>query len=217
MSASMDTSNAVSVDNLLRFLNFFCVAPCLFAKVPQMRNVIVARSAKGLSFNGALMETVVYMVGLLYHFTNLFPVMAFAEYIALEIQALLMVLLIVYYSDNLEFRLIPMAAVFFTLAGLIGAGVFPAYVIAFLFSCNMPLNASSKLLNFSTIYRAKNSGSASFTMWLVLGLTSIGRVVTTVLTKPDYLLITNFTVSGALNFLVCGAILYYRPSEKKFE
>ena len=31
------------------------------------------------------------------------------------------------------------------------------------------------MLHLRTIYRAKNSGSASFTMWLILGLTSVGR------------------------------------------
>ncbi|XP_041484893.1 solute carrier family 66 member 3-like isoform X1 [Lytechinus variegatus] len=217
MSATMSQRLSANDEVILNILNFLCIAPNLFVKIPQMRNIVKTGSVRGLSLKGFLMETIVYMVGLLYYFTNNFPFLVYAEYIALEIQALLMVLVFLHYSNDLDVRILPVAALFFLVTAIIGSGSLPTSIIAFFFSMNLPLNASSKLLALNTIYSTKNSGSASFLMWSISGLTSAGRIATNLMTKPDYLVLTNFTVAATLSFSVCCAIIIYRPSEKKFE
>ncbi|XP_041484894.1 mannose-P-dolichol utilization defect 1 protein homolog 1-like isoform X2 [Lytechinus variegatus] len=203
MSATMSQRLSANDEVILNILNFLCIAPNLFVKIPQMRNIVKTGSVRGLSLKGFLMETIVYMVGLLYYFTNNFPFLVYAEYIALEIQALLMVLVFLHYSNDLDVRILPVAALFFLVTAIIGSGSLPTSIIAFFFSMNLPLNASSKLLALNTIYSTKNSGSASFLMWSISGLTSA--------------VLTNFTVAATLSFSVCCAIIIYRPSEKKFE
>ncbi|XP_063968667.1 solute carrier family 66 member 3-like [Lytechinus pictus] len=225
MSATMGESLSANDEVILNILNFLRIAPNLFVKIPQMRNIVKTGSVRGLSLKGFLMETVVYMVGLLYYFNNNFPFLVYAEYIALEIQALLMVLVFLHYSNDLDVRILPVAlqasrrpvGSFFLMTAIIGSGSLPTSIIAFFFSMNLPLNASSKLLALNTIYSTKNSGSASFLMWSISGLTSAGRIATNLMTKPDYLVLTNFTVAASLSFSVCCAIIIYRPSEKKFE
>ncbi|XP_030838727.1 mannose-P-dolichol utilization defect 1 protein homolog 2-like [Strongylocentrotus purpuratus] len=217
MSATMDNQRSANVEVILSILNFLCIAPNIFVKVPQMRNIVKTGSVRGLNLKAFMMETVVYMVGMLYYFTNDFPFLAYAEYVALEIQALFMVLIFLHYADDLDVRILPIAALFFLVTAIIGSGSVPVSIISFLFSMNMPLQAGSKLLALNTIYRAKNSGSASLLMWSISGLTSTGRIATTLMTKPDLLVLTNFTVAACLSFTVCCAIIVYRPSEKKFE
>ena len=68
MAATMDRHDTANIDAALYIISLFCIIPNVFVKIPQIRNVLASKSLKGLSFNGALLETVVYVVNLSSHF-----------------------------------------------------------------------------------------------------------------------------------------------------
>jgi len=172
-------------------------------KVPQILLITNARSARGLSFNAYILETLSYAITLFYAFRNEFPFSTYGENLFLTLQNIIITVLISAYSAHPN--VLP------TLVGAVGivAGLFilPMHVLALLQLATVPLSILSKLPQIRQNARAQSTGQLSAFAVGSQVLGCLARVFTTAVETSDPLLAGGFIIALLLN-IVLGVQMY---------
>ncbi|XP_055729170.1 solute carrier family 66 member 3-like isoform X3 [Salvelinus fontinalis] len=104
LTSPVDDSNI-----LLHLLNYSTFCLCLVSKIPSIVLVARAKSSKGFSLKGLLLELTGYVVFVTYQIHHAAPSSTFLEYPILIAQDTVLLLLILYYNGKAKHSLIYIA------------------------------------------------------------------------------------------------------------
>lgn len=157
-------------------LGIAIIAASSIVKIPQLIKLINSQSASGISFLSYLLETVSYLVTLVYNVRNQFPFSTYGETALIAVQNVAISILVLQFSGQG-----PMAAVF--VAGLAAAGyalynegLVSLELLQYFQAGAGLLGVASKLPQIITIFREGGTGQLSaFAVSHNCALHSLGR------------------------------------------
>ncbi|XP_023829624.1 solute carrier family 66 member 3-like isoform X2 [Salvelinus namaycush] len=200
LTSPVDDSNI-----LLHLLNYSTFCLCLVSKIPSIVLVARAKSSKGFSLKGLLLELTGYVVFVTYQIHHAAPSSTFLEYPILIAQDTVLLLLILYYNGKAKHSLIYIAL------------YPPPNQNADVQSLCTLISASSKFASAQCLYQSKDSSGVSALAWSISCYTCLARMFTTIMTTADIQVLTRFAVLSSLNGFVLAMIFHYRRDVKKVE
>jgi len=200
---------------LISFADISTILLCIILKVPQIISIVQSKSVKGISLPGVCLELTSYTIGMCYAAVNGYPLMSYLEYPFLVVQDVILIGIILYYSDLLSlFSLASFAAyssvVYATLSGLV-----PFSVVMALMSASTPISAMSKIAQLRSIHKSQNADSVSLLTWWLAVYTTVTRIFTTVNQSIDVPLLANLSVALVLNLSVILLTVSLRRQPKQ--
>jgi len=204
------------MDGLSIFLtiaNYSTFLICCVNKLPQILILTKAKSAKGCSLKGLLLELAGYVAFTTYQLYYGYPIINYLEFPALILQDTIMLFLILNYNGSLRTGLI--YSVLFV--GGLRLLTLHAWIVDMAMSLCTFFNASSKFIHLQNLYRSKDSSHVSALSWGMSTYTSLTRVVTTLLTTADKQVLLRVSLLSTLNSLMLAMILRYRRASGKQE
>ncbi|KAF8878381.1 mannose-P-dolichol utilization defect 1 protein [Gymnopilus junonius] len=185
-------------------------------KVPQILLIVNARSARGLSLEAYILETLSYAITLAYSFRNQFPFSTYGENLFLTLQNVLITLLIIAYAPSRrgaqKSQTISLAAVGAITSGFALYAV-PPSALSFLQMTTLPLSLFSKLPQIRQNYRSRSTGQLSAFAVISQIAGCLARLFTTATEVGDALVSAGFALALILN-LVLGAQLWLYWGDK---
>ncbi|KZT24641.1 mannose-P-dolichol utilization defect 1 protein [Neolentinus lepideus HHB14362 ss-1] len=186
-------------------------------KVPQLLQVLSARSARGLSLPSYVLETLAYAITLAYSFRNDFPFTTYGENLFLTLQNAIITLLIIYYQPS---RTQNKAAQLFTASlATIGSGlglyVIPSETLSFLQLSTLPLSLFSKFPQITQNYRAQSTGQLSAFAVISQIAGCLARLFTTATEVGDILVTAGFALALLLNCVLGTQLWMYWGKDEK--
>uniref|UniRef100_A0A4W5MLZ8 Solute carrier family 66 member 3 n=1 Tax=Hucho hucho TaxID=62062 RepID=A0A4W5MLZ8_9TELE len=209
----MLTSPVDDLDILLHLLNYSTFCLCLVSKIPSIVLVARAKSSKGFSLKGLLLELTGYVVFVTYQIHHAAPSSTFLEYPILIAQDTVLLLLILYYNGEAKHSLIYIAL----FVGGWKLVTLQDWIIDLAMSLCTLISASSKFASAQCLYQSKDSSGVSALAWSISCYTCLARMFTTIMTTADIQVLTRFTVLSSLNGFVLAMIFHYRRDVKKVE
>jgi len=204
------------MDGLSIFLtiaNYSTFLICLVNKLPQILILTKAKSSKGLSLRGLLLELAGYIVFTTYQLYHGYPLASYLEFPALILQDTIMLFLILNYNGSLRTGLI--YSVLFV--GGLKLLTLQGWIVEMAMSLCTLFSASSKFIHLQTLWQSKDSSHVSALSWTMSTYTSLTRVLTTLLTTDDKQVLLRTCVLTALNSWMLATILRYRRAARKQE
>ncbi|KAM3415784.1 Mannose-P-dolichol utilization defect 1 protein like [Cercospora zeina] len=190
-------------------LGIAIIAASSIVKIPQLIKLINSQSASGISFLSYLLETVSYLVTLVYNVRNQFPFSTYGETALIAVQNVAISILVLQYSGKG-----PAAAVF--VAGLAAAGyalhnesVVSLELLQYFQAGAGLLGVASKLPQIITIFQEGGTGQLSaFAIFNYLA-GSLARIFTTLQEVDDKLILYGFLAGFSLNLVLALQMVYY--------
>lgn len=188
-------------------------------KVPQLLLILRAKHAKGLSLPAFALETLAYLITLIYAYRNAYPFSTYGENFFLTIQNVVITLLIIYLLPSGQSHLTTKRArsnsPAVAMAGVIA--IFTTYILLTI-PMNMlqlfqlgtvPISLFSKIPQISENYRNQSTGQLS-----VFAVTSqifgcAARLFTTATEMEDSLVFAGFALALVLNLALGWQIWMY--------
>ncbi|KAG6832765.1 hypothetical protein H0H87_000418 [Tephrocybe sp. NHM501043] len=179
-------------------------------KLPQIRLIVNARSACGLSLPAYVLETLSYAITLAYSFRNDFPFSTYGENFFLTLQNALITLLIIFYappSPSKSTHLLTGAVSILATAGTLV--VLPSNALAALQLATLPLSLFSKLPQIQQNSRARSTGQLSAFAVISQIAGCAARLFTTASEVGDRLVLAGFVLALLLNLILGWQLLIY--------
>ncbi|KAG8758874.1 hypothetical protein FRC14_007215 [Serendipita sp. 396] len=178
-------------------------------KIPQLLLILRARHAKGLSLPAFGLETLAYLITLVYAYRNNYPFSTYGENFFLTIQNVFITLLIIYYLPGTQSHLTTKRAKSNTpsvlVAGVVSIVtayvllVIPMHLIQFLQLATVPISLFSKIPQISENYRNKSTGQLSVFAVASQVFGCAARLFTTATEMGDSLVFAGFALAFVLN------------------
>ncbi|KAJ8903767.1 hypothetical protein NDN08_000301 [Rhodosorus marinus] len=204
---------------LSRVLGFGIVLLAGIIKLPQILSIVGNHSAEGISVNAYMLETFGYAYNLSFAMQMGYPVTAYGEFALILGQNLIVLSLIFYYNGSTRSAFaVPLAYVCMTAAMMFG--MIQIEVLRALTGLNALTAVGSRLPQIAKNYKSGSIGSLSLLTCLALALGSMVRVYTTLKEVNEPTILLGFIVSGSLNLMVLGQVIFYsyiKPSGSKTE
>ncbi|USW48766.1 Putative mannose-P-dolichol utilization defect 1 protein [Septoria linicola] len=186
-------------------------------KIPQLLKLVNSQSAEGISFLSYLLETVSYLVTLVYNIRNEFPFSTYGETALIAVQNVAISVLVLQYSGKG-----PAAAVFVGGLAALGYALYNDSVVSMAqlqyFQAGAGLlGVASKLPQIITIFSEGGTGQLSaFAIFNYLA-GSLARIFTTLQEVDDKLILYGFLAGFSLNLVLALQMVYYwnSPSSKQ--
>ena len=99
LSLDFDDVECVKL-TISKLLSYGILLGAVFVKVPQIFNIVKAKSAKGLSLSSLIMETVSITILLAYNVREKNPLSTFGELGFLTVQNIMIMMLMLFYKDQ---------------------------------------------------------------------------------------------------------------------
>lgn len=210
-------------------------------KIPQIKKIINPKLlnqrvsvAKGLSLEGISLETLVYLVHVLYNRQNNNNFINYGEAFLLGIQNVVIILLIEYYNlrsklakkgdlaekEQIEVSLKELVTPISIMVGIVVflSKVAEPSLVEALQVLNIPLSIVSKLPQIKQNYELKSTSHLSEITVGANALGSLIRVFTTIQNfnklGKDYVLLAGYASSFIVNSFVAGQCYYYKKLYK---
>jgi mannose-P-dolichol utilization defect protein 1 len=187
-------------------------------KLPQLFQIVVHKSGRGLSITSLFMEIVANVLAIAYHRQNRFPFSTFGETILILIQNLLIAFFVTHFAA--DYNLIAWNAFIVLNSCMIFSverGVMTNTVMSWMWKLCLPLSIAYKLPQIWFTFRAKAKGELSpFSCCLTL-LGSCGRVFTTMREVRDWSVLTMYLLNVVLNGTILIESLVYPRDRSKIE
>ncbi|KYO33007.1 solute carrier family 66 member 3 isoform X2 [Alligator mississippiensis] len=183
---------------------------CALLKLPQLRAVLAARSARGLSLHSLALELAGFLVFLRYQIYYGYPLLTYLEYPILVAQDVILLLCVLHYSGKME-HVLPYIAIFVGGWYLL---TLQKWIIDLAMNLCTLISAASKLAQLRCLWQTRDSGQVSALTWSMSAFTCATRIFTTVMTTNDLMVLVRFVIMLVLNIWVTTTILRYRKTEK---
>lgn len=143
--------------------------------------------------------------------------MNYFEYIILLAQNYALIVIVLFYRKQINQKFLTLVGIYVLVASLFAMYILPKSILTLFIPFTLPMSATSKILQFLEIYKAKDSSTISSITWFISAFTNATRIYTILLDSADIMLLTNFIVSTGLSSAVLGAVIYYKNPKKKEE
>lgn len=186
-------------------------------KIPQLIQIIIHKSGKGLSMTSLYMEIVANVLAFAYHRQKRFPFSTFGETILIMIQNILIAFFVTHFASNYNFfiwnsfLIINSCLIFAVERHLICDKT-----MAMLWGICLPLSIAYKVPQIYHTWKAKCKGELSPLSCFLTLMGSCGRVFTTIREVKDFSVLLMYILNVVLNGTIFLQSLYY-PKDRKFE
>ncbi|XP_068925015.1 solute carrier family 66 member 3 isoform X1 [Petaurus breviceps papuanus] len=198
---------------LFQFCNWSTLLVCMVIKVPQIFALLSAKSSRGVSLKSLLLELAGFLVFLRYQSYYSYPLLTYLEYPILIAQDVILLLCVFHYNGSMN-QAIPYIAVF--LGGWYLLAL-QKWIIDLAMNLCTFISAASKFAQLQYLWEARDSGAVSALTWSLSAYTCATRVITTLMTTQDLMVLVRFLIMLALNIWVTATILRYRKTATKDE
>ena len=195
---------------LADFLSLVTIGLCFVLKIPQILNLLSAKSADQISILGLLLELTSYTVMTSYNYTNGYSVLSYLEYPVILSQEYILIFLVLKYLNKINTFSVLAAVFYFAVSTCFALQIIPKIVLTFLAPMCTPISVSSKIVQLLAIFRAKNADTVSPITWFISAFTNLTRVFTIWMDSADILLLGNFTISVILSSSIMFTAIHYR-------
>ncbi|CAK9829386.1 Solute carrier family 66 member 3 [Anthophora retusa] len=198
------------LQQLADFLSLVTIGMCFILKIPQILNLLTAKSADQISVVGLLLELTSYTVMTSYNFTNGYSLLSYLEYPIILLQEYVLIFLVLKYLNKINTFSILVSVFYFILSISFAMQLIPKAVLMILAPLCTPISLSSKLVQLVAIFQAKNADTVSPITWFISAFTNLTRVFTIWMDSADMLLLGNFGMSVILSTSIMLSAIYYR-------
>ena len=213
-----------------KLLGYVVIIWAIFMKIPQLRDIIKAKSGVGVSLKSYVLELFIYAITFSYHIRNNYALTTYFDFFFLIIQDILISLAIVYYAKQFNKKFILISSMFISVFIFL-LTICPVPIIfienlilsflSLLNSFGIPFNIISKLPQIIENYKNKFTGTLSLSLNVSLFIANTFRIYTTLIEmKGDSTMLLSYIVAISLNLTVVIQILLYRknkPHDDKIE
>ncbi|CAK9798127.1 Solute carrier family 66 member 3 [Anthophora quadrimaculata] len=203
------------LQQLADFLSLVTIGMCFILKIPQILNLLTAKSADQISVVGLLLELTSYTVMTSYNFTNGYSLLSYLEYPIILLQEYVLIFLVLKYLNKINTFSILVSVFYFILSISFAMQLIPKAVLMILAPLCTPISLSSKLVQLVAIFQAKNADTVSPITWFISAFTNLTRVFTIWMDSADMLLLGNFGMSVILSTSIMLSAIYYRWNRVK--
>ncbi|KAL0961347.1 hypothetical protein HGRIS_006303 [Hohenbuehelia grisea] len=207
--------------SLSKGLGIGIVAGGSIMKVPQLMLILKAQSARGLSLEAYILETLSYAITLAYAARNNFPFSTYGENFFLTLQNVAITLLIIAYAPR---RLTSSAggklaaALISAVAATVVLAILPKDILAMLQMGTVPLSVASKLPQIRQNSRAQSTGQLSAFAVISQIAGCLARLFTTATEVGDSIIAAGFAMALLLNCVLGAQMwMYWGRDENKSE
>jgi mannose-P-dolichol utilization defect protein 1 len=190
-------------------------------KVPQIRLIVNARSARGLSLSAYILETLSYAITLAYSFRHQFPFTTYGENLFLTLQNIIITFLIIVYlpsspltrKRSSKSQSLIIASLLILVTGIVLYTI-SLRTLALLQVTTLPLSLFSKIPQIRQNFRSESTGQLSAFAVISQIAGCLARLFTTATEVGDSLVSAGFALALLLN-IVLGVQLwiYWGKSE----
>ncbi|XP_066272422.1 solute carrier family 66 member 3-like isoform X2 [Branchiostoma lanceolatum] len=173
---------SAATEALVSFASFSCIVFCVVLKLPQIGAIWSSKSAKGVSLQSTLLEWFCYAVMMCYHFVNEYPLSTYAEYLFLNIQDLVLVLIILYFGDRLGVEALLYITGYVVIVSVLSTSLAVAKIMM---NFVLPLSMTSKLIQLQALWTSHDASSVSSTTWFIAFYSCVARIFTTIVETGD--------------------------------
>ena len=200
-----------------KLIGFGLIAFSCVLKIPQLVQIVLHRSGRGLSLSSLFMEIVANVLAYAYHRHKGFPISTFGETIVILIQNLLIAFFVTHFSPKYNiitwnsFIILNSCIVFGVEKGIIGD-----VLMNWLWRICLPLSVAYKIPQILSTYRAKCKGELSTLSCFLTLMGSCGRVFTTLRELHDWSVLTMYLLNVLLNgTILVESIIYPKDINRK--
>jgi len=192
-----------------KLLGYLIVAGSVFLKVPQIIQIVRAKSAEGISFSMCYLELFSYSIMVAYCLHLNYPFSVYGDSVFVLIQVIILIFILHYYSNALNFRFAVGATVYFAVLSVMLGGFLNTPTLSFLQSLTIPLATSSRLPQIWQNFSSGSVGNLNFLTFFLNFGGALARVFTTISELNEPLLLLGFSLSAFLNGIIVFQIVYY--------
>lgn len=188
-------------------------------KIPQLLLILRARHARGLSLPAFALETLAYLITLVYAYRNSYPFSTYGENLFLTIQNIAITLLIIYYmpsgQNHLTTKRAKSNAPSVLIGGVISAVasytllILPMNMLQLLQLGTVPISLFSKIPQIRENHRNQSTGQLSVFAVASQVFGCAARLFTTVTEMGDSLVFAGFALALVLNVALGAQIWMY--------
>ncbi|KAI9291273.1 mannose-P-dolichol utilization defect 1 protein [Neoconidiobolus thromboides FSU 785] len=184
-------------------------------KLPQLYNILKAKSTKGVSFTSYLFETLAYLIVIGYNMRKENAFSTWGEAVCISIQNLLVLGLMLYYKKKIMLGM-----------GIVLSSIGLLYLFCYLLSESMltgcflltiPIILLSRIPQIWLIYQSKKVGQLSISTTFFYCLGTAARVFTTIQEIEDGFILLGNALAFAVNFLLFYLVIYYTKKNKSLK
>ncbi|EFN54382.1 hypothetical protein CHLNCDRAFT_135683 [Chlorella variabilis] len=196
-------------------LGYGILAGSTLVKVPQVLNVVRARSAAGLSPLAFELETLGLVIAVTYGFLMGLPISAFGETVALLFQNCGLLVLIYFYQRRSLARTITLLSVLAGSGFVALSGTLSQAAITTLYDCNNFILVASRVPQIWQNFIAGSTGQLSLVTYALNTAGAAARIFTSVQENAGAAMLRGAVISTLLNCALALQIVFYAPKEAK--
>jgi hypothetical protein len=197
--------------SLSKLLGIAIILGALFVKVPQIKNILQARSAQGIALSTMVLELVVFLNTIAYSYRHGYPFSTYGEGVFISLQNLVIIYLIFEYGKGAKSGFYGILIVYavVTCAFLFLPQVVPLSLLVTLQTVNIPINIASRIPQIYQIWADQSAGQLALATWALSFAGTLARIFTTMQETKDSTLLLAYSIAALLNGTICAQILYY--------
>lgn len=209
-------------------LGYGIILGASIVKIPQIINILKAKSARGILISMFYMEAYMHIINGCYNIHLGSPFSVYGENFCLLAQNILLMILIWYYgsgdsdertctrSKNIG-RVMIMGIIFSSLLYLYLDTLVPVLLWKSLMNIQILMVAYSRLPQIVENFRTKSTGELSSLMFILNTLGNTARLFTFIKETNDVLNMCTSALSAVLNFTIFVQVLYYWKSTESYK
>lgn len=204
---------------LSKALGIAIIAGSVTLKLPQIINILKAKSAAGVSGVSVYLENFAMGFGLVYGLSQGLPFSTFGETAFIFVQNALLILTIAGFNGGFSGLIKWMVALGIHLAGLwaLYTGLFPSEYIAMGYASGVPLVITARLPQIWESFKNGHTGQLSFlTVFMQVGGNAARTFTTIQEAGGDMLMVTGYLIGLGIASIMLGQILYYWKATNEF-
>lgn len=216
-----DLLNVVCLKMIIsKGLGYAILMGSLMLRVPQILKILAAGSGEGISITSEILMIVAIFGSMSYGYFKQFPIAAYGDSYFLFLQAIIILLLVLFYQRNYLLMLVS-AALTSVFTFLLFSDILPGNLILGINNLSMVLSVVSKLNQALLNFRNGSTGNLSAITLILQFLGCVARIFTSIQETGDFNLILTYIFTSLANGLLVMQLVFYWnaavPKKKKKE
>lgn len=195
-------------------LGYFLIATMTLSQLPQIVKLLHKRSASGISVVSMLLMLQASSITVAYAIHKGFKVSAWGENIVLMLLNVVLMCLLLIYSNKLKTS-ISFLLVYICIMLVLLWPPFPHQLLWPLYLLSLPAIFVSRVIQMYKIHKSKNPGQLSAMSAFLCIFQGFGRLTTSIVTTGDDVMIYTFALVSLFNVLLFLQVMYYRRKMQK--
>ncbi|KRX39715.1 Mannose-P-dolichol utilization defect 1 protein, partial [Trichinella murrelli] len=199
-----------------RLLGVGIVAGASLVKVPQILNIVFARSGAGVSVFSQLLELLCYTAAVAYSINKNYHFSAWGESLFLSLQTFIIIFLVLYYYKRFIALTVVSSFYGFCCYHVYNGSVWEN-VLDSVQMMTIVIMFIARATQAVDNYIHKSTGQLSAVTYILLFLGSLARIFTSVKETGDNMIIAQYMMSTLMNLFICLQIQLYWGNKRSLK